>query len=479
MRKHPWLTTAVIIAAIGVFLYFYVEWHAEKRWQRYAAEARARGVKLYPADFVRPEIPDAQNFAALPMLKKAFAGGKDSAPFKLPRRPRPAASKGAGKSASYNEFPPGYGNPRKGEKIDWKEWQKYFQEVGFLTEITDNPVRDVLHALDHYAPQVQEWSEWRTTRPRCRLPIDPVKGKPVSSSVFADAVEIFRLCAAAHLAAGDSPAAYADFQDGRQAPRAQSDHPGLVSGVLRIGMMHFLLAAVGEGLRDHTWADAELKKIERDLASVDLWKDYCESLASERAMADVEIEKMMSQPFRKRIHAQDYAWVSPSTRAWALFQTMPRSLYRDNQWRLNRYFDELTASNGMVGQTFKLDRPTPSSPKNIVGSYEKDYYCFCGLMGEAISRLKTNICGCRPRWIKRGWLALSKASAWREVFILRRLWSWCRITSRRFRLTSTRVGHITTGEWVKRATDSMAWAKTGRTTAASSPPAPRQASNST
>jgi hypothetical protein len=194
MRRHPWLTAAVVLFVLSVVVFFGLEWRSEQRWHRYEMDARARGVKLLLTDFARPEIPDAQNFAALPMMRKAFAGGDDSAPFPWPKKPGNLRPGGNVYSSSWGGPPP-FGDPLKGKKIDWVEWQKYFQAAGFITETTDNPVRDVLQALDHYAPQFQEWSEWRT-HPQCRFPLDLTKGADLPLphlAAFQNATKVFAL----------------------------------------------------------------------------------------------------------------------------------------------------------------------------------------------------------------------------------------------------------------------------------------------
>src|SRR5436305_566332 len=127
MRRHPWLTAAIMIVVLSAGLFFCFEWLVERRWQQYAAEARARGVKMLLTDFARSKIPDDQNFAALPMMRAALTSGGN--PFALPARPKLWALATPAALA-----PPPVGDAVRGEKIDWAEWRKYFQEVGFLTE---------------------------------------------------------------------------------------------------------------------------------------------------------------------------------------------------------------------------------------------------------------------------------------------------------------------------------------------------------
>ena len=190
MRKlSVWIHSPPIIATLGAFVglflvaHFFLNWRAERRWQTCVVAARARGVKLHLTDFERPEIPDAENFAALPIMRAVFSNGAKS-PMALPGKDRPT-----------------FGDARKGERMDWEKWQAYFKDAGFISATTDSPPRDVLRALEHYSPQFQEWSEWKT-RPQCRFALDLKAGAMMRLphlGTFSDAAKLFSLRMRAHL----------------------------------------------------------------------------------------------------------------------------------------------------------------------------------------------------------------------------------------------------------------------------------------
>ena len=152
-RSHPIVSILLALAALFAGTHFFLNWQSERRWQAYVKEGRARGVKFDLAEFAPPKIPDEENFAALPMMRAIMQPGAKS-PTALPDKDRPS-----------------FGNPLKGERLDWKKWQTFFKDAGFISETTDSAPRDVLRALEHYAPQFQEWSEWKT-RHRCRFDLD-------------------------------------------------------------------------------------------------------------------------------------------------------------------------------------------------------------------------------------------------------------------------------------------------------------------
>lgn len=390
IRRHPWLTTSVALVALGWLVYFGLEWHSEMSWQRYAAAARAQGVKMQLADFIRPEIPDEQNFAALPMFQKANLGNGEDTPFKLPYRSSPRAGQG-GNTYSPPNFtnPPTFGDPMKGQKIDWLEWQKYFKDVGYLSETSDNPTADVLRALERYAPLFQQWSEWHR-RPQCRFTLDYSQGVMLAEphlSIFQNAARIFSLRMRAHLAGGDSAAAYADFRDGLQAYHALREEPMLIDGLVRIALLYVLLGGVGDGLQDHAWSDAECEKIERDLAAIRVWEDWRLALSTERGAFNTTMDSWANLPLRKR--DEQIASYAISSKVRWIFNLFPRVMIRDSQLRQNRFIDELLAGFDAANQTFDLDHPTPSAPQNITGTLDGYRYFLCQLVCASFGQIES------------------------------------------------------------------------------------------
>jgi len=375
MRRHPWITLAVLVVVGCALLFFCLEWRSEQRWRRYEANARAHGVKILVPEFASPEIPDAQNFAALPMLQKASAVTSGESAFALPL----AKNSGPDDLAFPNgNQPPIFGDVIKGQEISWVDWQQYFQAAGLLSEFSDNPPADVLHALEHFAPQFQEWGQWRQ-RPQCRFPLDLTQGMNLTFShlsPFQKAVKVFALRMRAHLAVGDSAAAYVDFQDGLQAYRALREEPVLISGLVRVANLYVLLGAVGDGLRARTWHAAELRQIEADLAAIRIWDDWRLALTSERGYVNSTTESWLKASVRERgkMLARTFTFGQPDPSAEFEFQFCPRMVFRDNQLRQNQYLDELLARVDTANQTMDIDRKAPSSADQITDTSERLHY---------------------------------------------------------------------------------------------------------
>ncbi len=319
----------VAAATIGFGFHLVANWRAEQRWQAYAAVARAGGVKLALTDFAPPEIPEGENFAALPMMRAIFANGAKS-PMALPEKDRPS-----------------FGNPLKGQRLDWETWQTFFKEAGFISGGTNSPPRDVLLALKHYTPQFEEWSQWRT-HTRCRFALDLKAGAAMPLphlGLFQDAAGLFSLQMRAHLALGDSTAAYDAFREGLQAYRALVEEPTLISGLVRIALLSVLTDAIRDGLGDHAWKESELRNIDADLATIRIWEDYTRAFSSERGFGNTANDELVKMPPWDRAQKISTFWEGPFRpppppfRSW-IGALIPDRLIRDNQLRGNRYTDE-------------------------------------------------------------------------------------------------------------------------------------------
>jgi hypothetical protein len=289
------------------------------------------------------------------------------------------------------------GDAIKGEEVKWIEWQKYFQAVGFLSKISEDPIRDTLRGLEHFRPQFQEWSEWRT-RSACRFPLDLKMGVAMPLPhliVFSRAARIFTVQMRAHLALGDSAAAYADFQEGFQAYRALEKEPTLTCGLGRALTLTILFSQVGHGLRERTWAESELKKIEADLASIRVWEDYRLGMASERGSCNGMMDQLANASSVKRAQMIGvWGGVGPgnmngstalSTLMWTLIQ---KRVFRDNQLRQNQHFDELLARLDSADTRLDLDRAIPSGPEKLANAFDRYYYFFLRITGSIYSKVE-------------------------------------------------------------------------------------------
>lgn len=359
-RSHPWITAVAAFVGFWVGLHFFLEWRSERAWQRYAAEARARGVKLTLVELAPPEIPPEENFAELPMLK---APANASQVMMLP----PPAVKTRARR---------FGDPFTGERIDWTIWQLDFRRADYVTDLTRDPIRDTLRGLKHYAPQFEQWWQWRS-RPRCSFAQDlraTIYESPPYLGTIRYTATLFHLRMHAHLALRDSAAAYEDFRDGFQACLALREEPTYQAGITRTLTVSQLVSPVGEGLKDRAWTAADLRRIEEDLSQFDSRQSFRRALAYARAAHNTIFDELLASPASRAAVIYKYRILPFQGKARAFWQSLiPNRIFRDNQLQQNRYVDEVLASVSASDEEYDLDRPTPSSPHQIRGRFEEFY----------------------------------------------------------------------------------------------------------
>ena len=129
LEDHPITAFVAALVILGVGGHFFANWLAERRWQAYCEAARARGAKISIAEIIPPEIPDSENFAALPMFRGLFS----------------SRAKNVMDLHARGDLP-GYGEPRKGQRVDWEKWRGYLQSASRLNSLSDSAPRDVLRA---------------------------------------------------------------------------------------------------------------------------------------------------------------------------------------------------------------------------------------------------------------------------------------------------------------------------------------------
>jgi hypothetical protein len=356
----------LLIAVVGVLVLivgFYIEERLRGRaaWRAYATEAKARGVKLDFAEFIPPPVPDAENFASIPIFDAVFqaseAGQSIPNPFALPSPPSGQMPK--------------FSDPIKQSPIDLAVWQKYFVEIGRLPATGDDAARDVLEALESFAAPLAQLRE-ASARPHCRFPVHWERAHAASLPHFEilnSAGRLHALRISAHLALGDSAAAYEDFRAGLRLVTAMAKEPSLIAGLVRISIFASMTNAIWNGLVDHRWAEPELRKIEADLSALDWLKDYLFSMASEHSAVNAIADILISDP---RLLGE--AAASDTRPGLLLFY--PTGWHYQSKVRLNRFFDELLARVDLDQRRFLGGPPVPSSPQHITTPAAKFYYLF-------------------------------------------------------------------------------------------------------
>ena len=351
-------------------------------WKRYQEEARARQTKLNLTEFVQPAVPDERNFAATPLFQDAFADPAAGKVLELPHANRAKL--------------PALGNITKDQLPDLAAWQKFFVEAKFIPAAGDDPAADVLKALEHYAPQ---WEQLQAAaaRPESRFPVRYEDGAAAALphvQLFQSASRIIALKLAAHLAQGNSAAAYEDFRLGLRLYAALEKEPTLIAGLVRISGLSTLENGVWAGLVQRQWAAPELEKMESGLAQLRLLDDCALSLGSERGFNNLiydQYARKGAADLAELLVAFQDGQPRPSTRlATMLLTPYPSGWWRLSQTRTNRYFDESLGQISQDPPRVYLDRPVTTMPASMasVGILEHARYFLFFTMVPAMSDIE-------------------------------------------------------------------------------------------
>ena len=275
----------VFAALLTLVVAFYVveKLRGNAAWKAYQAEARVRGAKLTMAEYVPPPVADERNYAAIPLFQDMFKNPTPANPLALP-------------DVAGVKKPP-FDSVAKVGLIDLAAWQKFFVEVKMLPAAGESAPRDVLQALEKYAPQFEQL-RLAGARPECRFPVRYEDGAAAALphlQLIQSGARLYALRLSAHLALGDSPAAYEEFRSGFRLYTALEKEPTLIAALVRLSSLSILENAIWGGLAQRQWGAAELEKIGADLALVRLMDDYALGLGSERGFSNMVHDQMLQK----------------------------------------------------------------------------------------------------------------------------------------------------------------------------------------
>lgn len=382
------LAFTVAVLATAVVGYYAIEKMCGRAlWRSYEATAQQRGVKLALTDYVPAPIPDAQNFAAIPIFDEVFRAAREQRTV-----PNPFAIAGAEPPRQTPD--PIY--PLKGKTLDLAAWQQSFLKTKVLAAATEDPARDVLKALEIYGPALQQLHE-AGQRPASRFPVrweDGVSTALPHLGVIQSACRLYGLRLGAHLAIGDSPAAYEDFRDGLRLYTALQNEPSLISGLVRISLLTILENAVWDGLMKRQWQDAELRRIAEDLEPLRLFADYRLAMGSERGFNNLihqQIRELSGEKTREMSAMINALSSTDNPRPqWVagLLPWYPRGWIYRSQERANRYFDEMLERVSPEPPRVFPERATEFRPVMAKGTFERLRYFFFNLLAPALDDME-------------------------------------------------------------------------------------------
>ncbi len=368
------------VLALGIIPGFYLveKYRGRAAWRAYETEAKARGVQLDFAAYIPPEIPDAENFASIPIFDAAFRAvdAKEEVPdpLKLP-------------DAKDGELPK-FADMAKQQRLDLAAWQHYFVEAGLLPAAGENAAADVLLALAKFAaPLVQ--IDAASARPHCRFPVhweNAYAAAVPHLGILNSASKLYALRLSAHLALGDSALACEDFRAGLRLSTATTHEPGIIPSLTRIALTTAMEKAVWDGLSQHQWAEPELRKIEADLARLDWLQDYIFAIGSERAASNLTFDIIIKRAQHMQL-LHGFSQKGDTTLNGAL-RLYPIGWLDQSKVRMNHFYDELSVRIDPAARRLFPERPVPSSTNNITGEPRRFCYMYFIITSAAVESVE-------------------------------------------------------------------------------------------
>ena len=343
-RWLRWIFLLLVLPVALVAIFYLVEnYRGRRAWDRYCAEAKSRGVKLYLRDFLQPDIPDEENYAAIPVIREMFAAKRDSK----------IASNTFELSSKFRTKPPSRPDMYLGRRTDLTAWQTFFRTEQYLDATTENPARDVLRALQKYEPALQQLRD-ASRRPKCKFPTRWEDGFQVEFPHLSNlhrALILFALRINSHLTLGENDDALMEMQHSLRVHEALTTEPMILSALIRVTTLTRLTEEVWDGMAGGLWRDQDLRAIDFSFGKLDLIRDMHFAMESERGWFNQALEPIIvgsgKEDLRDFLEA-----ISPGSVAEKLFAFAPSGWAFENFAMLNRCRDDCTLRYDPVREFF-------------------------------------------------------------------------------------------------------------------------------
>lgn len=277
------------------------DWEGRRVWEAYRVEAGQRGVVFDTEKLMPPSVPDAENFAAIPLFRPFHAG--------TPEWERHRTNRVAGATATPVEIRDPGAKPLPSTEGDWRlgqrpvlaEWQAHYRASTNFPKWPEprTPAEDVLKALTRFDA---EFAELRAAagRPHARFNIQLTEDGISTLLTHLQAVKgvssALLLKARAELAAGLPIDAQADAMLVLRLSDSIKTEPFLISHLVRLALLRAALAVLWEGLAGHRWSAAQLAAFQEKLAELNLPGEHRFALAGERTLGNRIIHYLIRKP---------------------------------------------------------------------------------------------------------------------------------------------------------------------------------------
>lgn len=294
-----WLVT------ISALFYAEEDWRGSKNWSNYRQKLEADGAQLDYAQFIPKNIPDEQNFAAIPVVKSWFVEVdpkvRTNTTFRFTQNWNDNYEKVMNKFTK----PPDTSDRSFTDLVAWEMAfsairsgltlsNQEFHSGKLDAESRRDAVPVVIEGLRTNETALAELQAG-SPRPLARYPVIYDLENPWAIYLphlvnVRNACRRLQLRACSELAAGDSNAALADVKLMLYLADTVKDEPFLISLLVRLACVQMSMQPVWEGLATHSWSDDQLQALETRLQQFDFIRDLKWPFESERAVMVLEVD---------------------------------------------------------------------------------------------------------------------------------------------------------------------------------------------
>ncbi len=337
------LAAATVLAAA----YTLSGWQGRRAWEAYRAEAEQRGVVFDLEKLMPPPVPDAENFAATPLLRAHQGGNPEFFAHRATNRSNDPFFPVSPTAVDVKVQLP-RGEWQRGERLSLPSLQTYYRSSTNFPAwpAPRTPAEDVLKSLSRFDVELAE-TRAAATRPQARFNIklteDGISTLLPHLAAVKSLGSVIGLRSVALLAAGRTNDAFADAKLAFRLSDAVRDEPWLISHLVRIATHSAALRTVWEGLADHRWTDAQLAHWQRELARHDFAAELRHAMAGERAFGNRAIEFIRGRPEMLDSLGSigdGETYIASTPYGKLLAQLTPRGWLWEEQISYNRMFDD-------------------------------------------------------------------------------------------------------------------------------------------
>lgn len=404
------------------------DWQGRRAWEAYRAEAEKRGVVFDLEKLMPPPVPDAENFAATPLLRQYQSGNPEFGESRAKRAQQASDSPILLQDPHLKDSWPNKQNWMLGQRWNLAELQSYYRSsTNFPSWPTARTAgEDVLKALTRYDAELAELHA-AVQRPRVRFSVQLTEDgvsilvphlQAVKSTLVAAAL---RSVAASAVGRTNESFAYARLAF-RLADTLR-DEPVLIAHLVRLASQSIALRAMWEALADHRWTDAQLAHWQADLAKLNFGVELRRAMAGERAFGNRALDFLRRKPQMLPSIAgpNEGGNLSP---AGLGFHVLPGGWFYREQISYNRMFDDYfvaalpseagkfdsalirAKSAAMTDELKHEHRPSKAYLRNrvfctlLLPAFDKAMLRAC--QAQAFTQLAIAACALERHWLARG-----------------------------------------------------------------------------